>query len=66
MTLEVPSVVTLADGTIAQVKSVTASLTEGHISQIVYTVEKASGAWAQVTGEEAHPARGCAEPGDQP
>jgi hypothetical protein len=28
---------------------------DGRPSQIVYTVEKASGAWTDVAGEEVHP-----------
>lgn len=49
MTLDVPEQLTLPDGTTAQVRTVTATVTDGHVDQVVYTVEKASGAWVEVT-----------------
>ena len=52
MTLDVPEVVTLADGTTVRVKAVAANVIEGQLSQVVYTVEKETGAWAEVTREE--------------
>ena len=51
MTLELPEHLTLADGTTAQVRSVTATLTDGRVDQVVYTVEKESGAWLDVTAD---------------
>jgi hypothetical protein len=51
LTLEVPESVTLPDGTTASVKGVEAKVIDGHLAQIVYTVEKDSGAWAQVPQE---------------
>ena len=55
MTLEVPDRVTLADGTTAQVKAVTANVIDGQLAQVVYTVEKETGAWTDVPGEEVQP-----------
>ena len=52
MTLDVPGFVTLSDGTTAQVKGVAAAVVDGRLAGIVYTVEKASGAWAEVAGED--------------
>jgi hypothetical protein len=52
LTLDVPEVVTLADGTTARVKAVAASVIDGQLSQVVYTVEKETGAWAEVAREE--------------
>ena len=33
----------------------TAKVSDGRLDQIVYTVEKESGAWMEVTGDEAQP-----------
>lgn len=52
MTLDVPQSVTLPDGTTAQVKGVAANVVEGQLTDIVYTLEKASGAWAEVASDE--------------
>ena len=51
MTLEIPDRLTLPDGTTALVRTVTATVTDGHVDQVVYTVEKDSGAWLDVTGD---------------
>jgi hypothetical protein len=55
MTLEIPDHLTLADGTTARVRTVTATVTDGHVDQVVYTVEKASGAWLDVTADARPP-----------
>lgn len=52
MTLEIPTSVVLANGSVAQVKRVSASVTEGSLSEIVYAVELPSGAWAEVAAED--------------
>ena len=51
MTLEIPEQLTLPDGTTAQVRTVTATLIDGRIVQVIYTVEKASGAWLDVAAD---------------
>lgn len=51
MTLEIPDQLTLADGTSARVRTVTATVTDGRIDQVIYTVEKASGAWLDVAAD---------------
>ena len=55
MTLEIPDHLTLPDGTTARVRTVTATVTDGHVDQVVYTVEKHGGAWAEVIGSELRP-----------
>jgi hypothetical protein len=50
--LEIPHSVVLPDGTTALVRGVAARVIDGRLEQIVYTVEKESGAWAEVAGEE--------------
>ena len=52
MILEVPDSVVLPDGTAAEVKGIAAKVIDGKLEQIVYTVERASGAWMDVTSEE--------------
>ena len=52
MTLVVPDTVTLPDGTSAQVKRVAAAVVDGRLTRVVYTLEKANGAWADVVSEE--------------
>ena len=52
MTLEVPEVVTLADGRTAVVKGVAASVLEGRLERVTYTVEKQNGGWADVAGAD--------------
>jgi hypothetical protein len=52
MTLVVPESVTLRDGTTAQVKRVAAAVVDGRLTRVVYTLEKANGAWADVDSEE--------------
>jgi hypothetical protein len=49
--LEIPRVLTLVDGTAAQVKGVAAKVVDGRVVQIVYTVEKENGAWTDVAVE---------------
>ena len=51
MTLEIPEQLILPDGTSARVRTVTATVTDGQIHQVVYTVEKASGAWLEVAAD---------------
>ena len=51
--LEIPQSIVLPDGTSALVRGVTAKVIDGHLDQIVYTVEKESGAWLEVAGEPA-------------
>ena len=55
MKLEVPYSVILPDGSAADVKRVSAKVIGGELAQIVYTVEKESGAWADVASEDVHP-----------
>ena len=55
MKLEIPESLILPDGTTAIVRSVTAQVIDGRLAQIVYTVEKESGAWAEITSEELTP-----------
>jgi len=50
----------LADGSVAQVKRVSARVENGHVTDIVYDVETMSGAWA-----EARPADVRAEDADR-
>jgi hypothetical protein len=59
LTLEVPQSLLLPDGTTAVVRGVAAKVIDGRLDEIVYTVEKASGAWAEVAAESipAQPAR---------
>ena len=52
MTLEIPESVILADGTTAEVKGVTANVIAGQLEQVVFTVEKHSGAWTEVSGPD--------------
>jgi hypothetical protein len=51
VTLEIPDQLILPDGTSARVRTVTATVTDGQIHQVVYTVEKASGAWLEVAAD---------------
>jgi hypothetical protein len=53
--LEVPLSVILPDGTNADVKGVAAKVIDGQLAQIVYTVEKETGAWTDVAAEAIHP-----------
>jgi hypothetical protein len=55
VTLEIPDSLTLADGTTAEVKGVAARVIDGRLAQIVYTVERGSGAWVDVGAEEVAP-----------
>jgi hypothetical protein len=52
--LEIPETVVMPDGTTAIVRGVTANVINGGLDQIVYTVEKASGAWAEVAMQDVH------------
>ena len=54
MKLEIPQSIVLPDGTSALVRGVTAKVSDGRLDQIVYTVEKESGAWLDVAGDEMH------------
>jgi hypothetical protein len=51
LTLDIPDQLILPDGTTARVRTVTATVTDGHVVQVVYTVEKDSGAWLDVTAD---------------
>jgi len=51
--LEVPEQVILADGTTAAVKGVAASVVDGRLERVIYTVEKDNGGWADVSAAEA-------------
>jgi hypothetical protein len=55
LTLEIPELVILADGTTAQVKGVSANVVEGRLEQVAFTVEKHSGAWTEVSGQDVLP-----------
>ena len=55
MILEVPERVILADGTSAAVKGVAASVVDGRLERVIYTVEKANGGWADVDGTDGRP-----------
>jgi hypothetical protein len=66
--LDIPQSLVLADGTTALVKAVAAQVTDGALHQIVYTVEKENGAWAEVSCEELqmehdNADRACIAPG---
>jgi hypothetical protein len=66
LTLEVPDSVVLPDGTAAEVKGIAAKVIDGKLEQIVYTVERASGAWTDVTSEDiAAGDAGDADPTDR-
>ena len=52
MTLEIPSSVQLPDGTSAVVRGIAAKVIEGRVDEVVYTVEKESGAWTEISAEE--------------
>jgi len=52
MTLEIPSSVQLPDGTSAVVRGIAAKVIEGRVEEVVYTVEKESGAWTEISAEE--------------
>ena len=52
MTLEIPDHVTLPDGSTAHVRTVTATVSDGHVDRVVYTVEKESGAWLDVPADD--------------
>jgi hypothetical protein len=51
LNLEVPQSLVLPDGTAALVRGVSAKVIDGRIDQIVYTVEKESGAWTEVAAD---------------
>jgi hypothetical protein len=55
LTLQIPDYLTLADGTTARVRAVIATVTDGLVHQVVYTVEKDSGAWLDVVADDANP-----------
>jgi hypothetical protein len=54
LNLEIPQSVLLADGTTATVRAVAANVIDGRLEQIVYTVEKPSGAWSEIPSEQVH------------
>src|SRR5437867_3147108 len=51
LNLEIPESIALADGTTAMVRAVTAKVLNGKLDQVVYTVEKESGAWTEVPAD---------------
>ena len=51
LTLDIPDHLTLPDGATARVRTVTATVTDGRVDRVVYTVEKASGAWLDVAAD---------------
>ena len=53
MILEVPEQVILADGATAAVKGVAASVVDGRLERVIYTVEKNNGGWADVAATDA-------------
>jgi hypothetical protein len=52
LTLEIPDSVILADGSLAQVKRVSANVIDGKLAETVYTIERESGAWTEVSRED--------------
>jgi hypothetical protein len=54
LTLEVPQSFVLPDGTAALVRGVTAKVVDGQLQEIVYTVEKESGAWTDIAADGVH------------
>jgi len=58
--LEVPEVVILPDGTTAAVKGVAASVVSGRLERVIYTIEKASGGWAEVDAADVGEAAAAA------
>jgi len=48
VTLEVPNSIALPGGATADVKGVTAKRVDGKLVQVVYTIEKSTGAWSEV------------------
>jgi hypothetical protein len=52
LTLEIPEIVALAGGSMAQVKCVSASVKEGTVIDVVYVVETEGGAWIEVSRED--------------
>jgi hypothetical protein len=49
--LEIPESLILPDGARAPVRGVAAKIVDGKLEQVMYTVEKPSGAWVEVAGE---------------
>jgi hypothetical protein len=60
MNLEIPEHIVLADGTTAHVKAVKGTVIDGRLGDLVYTIEKENGAWADVAGDELLPPTGSA------
>jgi hypothetical protein len=56
MTLDIPASVVLSDGSSAQVKRVSATLINAELAEVVYTVEKVNGSWAELRGDEVRAA----------
>jgi len=52
LTLEVPDSVVLADGSSARVVRVIANVVDTKLVEVVYTVEKNSGAWSDVSRDD--------------
>jgi hypothetical protein len=53
MTLEIPTSLQMPDGTTALVRGVAAKVIDRRVEQIVYTVEKESGAWKEISMDES-------------
>ena len=45
----------MADGTTVKVKGVAARVIDGQLDQVVYTVERSSGAWADIAASDVRP-----------
>ena len=60
VTLEIPDSVTLADGSLARVRRVCVNVLDGRLSETVYTVERESGAWTDVSREDVRDDVSCA------
>ena len=60
VTLEIPDSVTLADGSLARVRRVCVIVLDGWLSETVYTVERESGAWTDVSREDVRNDVSCA------
>jgi hypothetical protein len=52
LTLEVPDSVTLTDGSSARVVRIIANVIDAKLVDVVYTVEKDSGAWSDVSRDD--------------
>jgi hypothetical protein len=52
VTLQIPVSVILADGSLAPVKSVSANVVDGTLTEIIYVVETKNGAWTEVKSDD--------------